>query len=187
MSIANLMVSNSYDLFCRSIQSTGDIYNTVTKDVRVFSNTNVDIFGSTIQLKYVVRNGICFMWFPTTSTATLPTNNLNYTSLYIAESAGGYVTIPCTYTNGEKLFFPIVVLTQGSGLTLTGKVEVDCNVGGDGNGRLTITLDGNVNVTGGDGSSGTPWTYALQTGSNLFNRFVGIYGFSLSYPVEGLV
>ena len=188
MSISNLLSPNGYNLYCNSIQTPGDINEVVTKTVHLYSSANTDIFnGADLSLKYVVRNGICTMWLPTTATQTLATNNLNYTFLYLAESAGGYVDIPCPDTSGEKIFFPINVLTQGATFKRIANMEVDCNTGGEGNGRLIITLNGNVNVTSGDGSAGTPYVYALQAGSDVFNRNVAIYGFSISYPVEGAI
>lgn len=183
MSISNLLSPNGYNLYCNSIQTPGDINEVVTKTVRVYSNTNVDIFNADILLKYVVRNGICTMWFPTTSTQTL-TVNANYTFIYIAESAGGYVTIPCPDVSGEKLIFPITVVSQVTDITRTARMELDCNAGGtDTQGRLTITLIPSI-TTGGT----TPnFTYAVNTGSNLFNTQCAINGFSISYPVEGAI
>ncbi len=187
MSVYDLLFPNSFNLYCNKIQTSTDTYDVVTKVVRIFSNTNVDIFGSNINLKYVVRNGICYMWLPTTSTVTLPTNNLNYTSIYIAESSGGYVTIPCPDTSGEKIFYPINIKTQGTTINKIGIMEVDCNTGGtDTQGRLIITLNGEVGITG-TGTSPDPYVYTLVPGSNLFNRDLAVYGFSICYPVEGKI
>lgn len=180
MSISGLLTPNNYKLYCESIESQGDLYETVTKTVRVFSNTDVDIFGP-ISLRYVVRNGICTMWFPTTATANL-TANANYSLLYIAESAGGYVTIPCPNVSGEKLFFPVNLVTQGD-IVRPASMEVDCNLGGANNGRIFISLLPTVNASG----TSPNFTYAANPGSNLFNVKIGLYGWSISYPVEGVI
>lgn len=181
MSISNIFQPNSYNLYCNSIQSKGDIYDVVTKTVRVFSNSDVDIFGA-ISLKYVVRNGICTMWFPTTATVNL-TANANYTTLYIAETSGGYVTIPCPDMSGEKLFMPLNLVTQGD-VVRPASMEIDCNFGGSSTqGRLFINLVPNVTASG----TSPNFTYTINPGSNLFNTKLGIYGWSVSYPVEGVI
>jgi hypothetical protein len=181
MSISNILSPNSYDLYCRSIQSTGDVYDVVTKTVRVFSNTNADIFGA-ISLKYVVRNGICTMWFPTTATVDL-TANANYSTLYIAESAGGYVAFPCPDMSGEILFASINLVTQGD-FVRHASMEIDCNSGGSPTqGRLIINLVPNVTA----GGASPNFTYTISPGSNLFNVKTGLYGWSISYPVEGVI
>jgi hypothetical protein len=180
MSISNLFYPNGYDLFCGSITTSTDIPVT-TRTVRVFSNTNVDIFGA-ITLKYVVKNGICTMWFPTTATVNL-TANANYSTLYIAESSDGYVTIPCPDMSGEKLFMPLNLVTQGD-VVRPATVEFDCNFGGsETQGRLFINLVPNVTASG----TAPNYSYTKNTGSDLFNTKLGIYGWSVSYPVERLI
>lgn len=180
MSVSNLFSPNSFDLYCRSIQSTGDVYDVVTKTVRVFSNTDVDIFGA-ISLKYVVRNGICTMWFPTTATVNL-TANANYSTLYIAETSGGSVTIPCPDMSGEKLFVPLNLVTQGD-VVRPATIEIDCNSQGVNQGRLFINLVPNVTASG----TSPNFTYTKNVGSDLFNVKLGIYGWSVSYPVEDVI
>ena len=98
----------------------------------------------------------------------------------MAETVGGYVTIPCPDTIGEKIFLPVTVLTQGTTTNRDGLLELDCNSGGLDQGRLTITLNPDI-TTGGS----TPnFTYTKIDGSDLFNTRFALYGWSISYPVE---
>jgi hypothetical protein len=179
MSLSNLLQENNYKLYCNSITAKNDTEETIIRNVRVYSNTNVDIFGTSTQLKIQIHNGICTLSTSTTPTVNIP-SNANYTLLYMAESPGGYVSIPCPDTIGEKLFFQTNAVTQGD-IVRSAYVELDCNYGGtETQGRIFISLVPGVTVSG----VSPNFTYTQVAGSTLYNNRCGLLGWSISYPVK---
>jgi hypothetical protein len=180
MSFSNLLIPNNYQLYCNTITTATDV-DVVTRAVHVYNGVT-DIFPIIIQ--WVVRNGICTLWCSTSATQPL---SAKYSLFNMGDTVGGYIAdLPCPYTNGEIIYFPMVFITQGThgspsvGNQITGLMSIDCNTGGEGLGRIQFTLNGTCTTGGVDPN----FTYSFVTGSDLFSSNFGILGFSVSYPVE---
>lgn len=180
MSIANLLVSNSYDLYARSLTLTNDVAKT-TRLVDLYNASNTaNVIASDVPLYYVVRDGIATLWMNTSATYNI---GFNCTTVYIADVSTGYVTIPCPDVPGEKLSQSIQVRCNNNVWFRSAFVEIDCSVGpNEGQGRLAINLDPSFTVGG-----GPTYTNTVVTGSDQINTTFGLFGWSISYPVEGLV
>ena len=187
MSIANLFVSNSYDLYCKSLTATSGI--TVNGDVPIVTQT-VDIYDSSnaaniitagVPVYYVIKNGIATVWMNTTATYTY---SFNCSSVNIANATTGYITIPCPAVPGNKMSLNCQIKSNNNSWFRPGFIELDCSVGSvEGQGRLTCYLDPSFTVS----PTGPPYTIGKVTGSDSIAGNFGLFGWAISYPVEGLV
>lgn len=189
MSIANLFVSNSYDLFCRSLTATnsvtvnGDVAK-VTQYLTLYNTANLsEIVASNIPLYYVVRNGIATVWMNTSSVYTFNPTVL-CTSLKMAVPATGYVTLPCPDVPDEKISVTIQALSNNNSWFKTGYIALDCTAGPSaGQGSMTFSFNPAYNTVGGP----LVYTETKVAGSDSIGQTFGFLGWSYSYPVEGLV